>query len=214
MSLLLSQQFHTYFVLLLKDELIWPMPAPKVDFMFPAACRKHCFNTSKQHFKYPGNRFYVLQLRTNPMILCVTIMNPYQQHLGMQTTPIVNLLVQTPVQMLQPYLTVYSMRSFEVILLDCPERSPPLAHFGICQNCEIINDGENADCCYIFDYICVLLIFQSTSNDDMKDLSSPMRKKYSSGRYIKKHNPKGYLPLTKLGDGESTFSRERQASSL
>ena len=43
----------------------------------------------------------------------------------------------------------------------------------------------------------------------MKDLSSPMRKKYSSGRYIKKHNPKGYLPLTKLGDGESTFSRER-----
>ena len=40
----------------------------------------------------------------------------------MQTTPIVNLLVQTPVQMLQPYLTVYSMRSFEVILLDCPER--------------------------------------------------------------------------------------------
>ena len=125
MSLLLLQQFHTYFVLLLKDELIWPMPAPKVDFMFPAACRKHCFNTSKEHFKYPGNRFYVLQLRTNPMILCVTIMNPYQQHLGMQTTPNVNLLVQTPVQMLQPYLTVYSMRSFEVILLDCPERPLP-----------------------------------------------------------------------------------------
>ena len=56
----------------------------------------------------------------------------------MQTTPIVNLLVQTPVQMLQPYLTVYSMRSFEVILLDCPERSSPLVHLAYARTVRLL----------------------------------------------------------------------------
>ncbi|XP_067947788.1 dystrophin-like isoform X2 [Watersipora subatra] len=82
-------------------------------------------------------------------------------------------------------------------------------NFNLCQTCFFAGKkGKNHKLNHqMKEYYC-----SSTSKDEMKDLSSPMRKKYSSGRYIKKYNPKGYLPISKQVDGDSTLSRESKVT--